>query len=365
MSKAQSLPNLRPLSLGELLDQAIRLYRRNFFKFIGIIAIVQIPITIIGLVISLVAFGDFFQRIADPSSLPNSTNPLEVLGPDYFSAFGVTILVGIISGLLLAIAMGALTRLVADSYLGESIGTIEAYLRIENRLLPLIWTLIVNLIFGILMFIWLLIPCIGWLTGPGILGMIGYIVIPLTVPVVILEKYSGFSALRRGWELVRHRFWWVIGFAFILYLFSQLVVGGPAAIVSLIFQYLLPDAMTSGNADSFLRIQSIIQTVVQLVFSLLYQPLQLTCMTLLYFDLRVRLEGLDLAFMAEEGNAQVISASKLVAQSPPMPSGSLITMNEMGSFVLLTVGGAVVIGLGFFILGLLGLMISGGAAGGF
>ncbi len=36
--ETQSLPSLRPLRLGELLDQAIRLYRRNFLTFIGIIA---------------------------------------------------------------------------------------------------------------------------------------------------------------------------------------------------------------------------------------------------------------------------------------------------------------------------------------
>jgi hypothetical protein len=34
---------LRPLRLVELIDQAIHLYRRNFCKFIGIIAVVQIP----------------------------------------------------------------------------------------------------------------------------------------------------------------------------------------------------------------------------------------------------------------------------------------------------------------------------------
>lgn len=40
---ATDLSYLRPLSLGQLFDQAIRLYRRNFWKFVGIIAVVQIP----------------------------------------------------------------------------------------------------------------------------------------------------------------------------------------------------------------------------------------------------------------------------------------------------------------------------------
>jgi hypothetical protein len=39
-----ALPHLRAMSLPELLDQAIRLYRQNFVKFVGIIAIPYIPL---------------------------------------------------------------------------------------------------------------------------------------------------------------------------------------------------------------------------------------------------------------------------------------------------------------------------------
>ena len=45
--ESQPLPALRPLRLGELLDQAIRLYRRNFITFIGIIALVYVPLMIL------------------------------------------------------------------------------------------------------------------------------------------------------------------------------------------------------------------------------------------------------------------------------------------------------------------------------
>ena len=38
---------LRPLRLGELLDQAIRLYRRNFITFVGIVAMVYVPLMIL------------------------------------------------------------------------------------------------------------------------------------------------------------------------------------------------------------------------------------------------------------------------------------------------------------------------------
>lgn len=38
---AESEMTLKPRGIGELFDQAIRLYRNNFLKFIGIIAVAQ------------------------------------------------------------------------------------------------------------------------------------------------------------------------------------------------------------------------------------------------------------------------------------------------------------------------------------
>src|SRR5512138_1588066 len=47
MEPTQSLTTLRPLRLGELLDRAIRLYRANFLTFIGIIALIYIPLMVL------------------------------------------------------------------------------------------------------------------------------------------------------------------------------------------------------------------------------------------------------------------------------------------------------------------------------
>ena len=45
--ETSAVPVLRPLRLGELLDQAVRIYRRNFLTFIGIIALVYIPYSVL------------------------------------------------------------------------------------------------------------------------------------------------------------------------------------------------------------------------------------------------------------------------------------------------------------------------------
>jgi hypothetical protein len=58
-----ALPQLRSRGIGELLDQAVRLYRQNFLKFIGIVALIQIPITFIQVITSLVAFSGVFEQM--------------------------------------------------------------------------------------------------------------------------------------------------------------------------------------------------------------------------------------------------------------------------------------------------------------
>jgi hypothetical protein len=337
MTHTPSLPNLRPLSLGELLDQAIRLYRRNFFKFIGIIAAVQVPVTLINIIVTILTFDDFYAIATDPSRIEAASDPFAVFTPGYFLGFGGTMLVSFLSFLLLqGIAAGALTRLVSDTYLGQTTGIEEAFSRIGKRWLPLIGTLLVYVLLFVVLFVWLIVPCLGWFTGPGMMVVFGGMVLPLIAPVVVLETSSGWGAIRRAWELVRKRFWWIFGFMIILNLFSGLVVSGPATLFSTAVSYLLPSTGVSG--DNALLLQTIIQSLIGLVFSILYYPLQLACATLLYFDLRIRQEGLDLMLQAEGQGQRTLNLSELIAQTPPAPGGSLFTWGEMGYMVLIAVG---------------------------
>ena len=75
--------------------------------------------------------------------------------------------------------------------------------------------------------------------------------------------------------------------------------------------------------------------------SLFYLPLQLAAVTLMYFDLRVRTEGFDLAVLANVTPTVIPSA--LASQVAPSVSTPLITGSELGYFVLLSflsIGGA-------------------------
>jgi hypothetical protein len=335
---ASSLPVLRPLGIGELLDQAIRLYRRNFLNFIGIIAVVQIPIGLLQFLISLLTLQN--------SPVNGGGRPLPpdaVFSPALLGAQAGTFFITIVSFILVqGVGTAAMTRAVADNYLGTPTGFADAYRRIGRSWLPLIGSLFLAGLFAIVLFIWFLVPCVGWATGLGILAFYSAVVVPLVAPIVVLEHKSGYRAMRRSWDLARRRFWPVLGFVALMFLFNLIVVSGPNLLITAVFQGLVLSAIRSGSSPTnLLAAQLIVQSLLTLMFSLLYLPLQLIGITLLYFDLRVRTEGLDLAMLTQDAAANAAATAPdavLTGPAPPAESGGLITGRELGNFFVLSLG---------------------------
>jgi len=352
---------LRPLGLGQLLDQAIRLYRRNFFVFIGIVAIVQVPLSLFQTVLSLLTFGDFFAQLQ--SGQPPD-DPFALFDSGYFIGLGGSILLGIISYFLIqGVAAAALARAIAQGYLGESIGILEAYHKIRSAISPLIVALLLAIVLIIGLIIWFIIPCVGWITGAGMLAFFGFVIFPLIAPIVVLERKKGAEAIARAWELARRRFWWVLGFVLILTIFSQLIITGPVALVSFLFQFLGGSSFTSASTSTLFTLQTIVQALVGLIFSLVYLPLQSTGITLMYFDLRVRTEGFDLALLAEGDSIDKLDIIDITSQTPPLERGKWITMAEIGYFALVSLGALALYILLVVIFGAIGLAILGASGG--
>jgi hypothetical protein len=73
-----------------------------------------------------------------------------------------------------------------------------------------------------------------------------------------------------------------------------------------------------------------------IVTGVLYMPLQLTAITLAYFDLRVRTEGFDLALLSLAATSG--SGIEATAEVPVMHERkSLITWPDIGHFALLSI----------------------------
>jgi hypothetical protein len=312
---------LRPMRLVALLDAAFRLYRRNFLVFVGIVALLQIPVSLLSIFPSLIMLED----------MDNFTGDLPVT---YFIGIGLSYVIMFLQYFLIAgAATLALTSALAATYFGEKIGIFEAYRRSWPALLRFLLVLILLGLLILGMFIWTLIPCVGWFTGPGILAAISLAVLPFAAPVMILEKHdSAFGVISRTWDLVRRRFWWVLGLAGVLYLLNLALVG-PATLFVLISTFASESFI--GTVDQNI-VNTVVQTFISLLASILYLPIQMAVIMLAYFDLRVRTEGIDLFLNAleDEGESPNIS---LVAEMPTVKhSHQLISGKEVGYFVIIT-----------------------------
>ena len=303
-------PLLRPLSLGELLDQAFRLYRRYFFIFVAIYAVVEIPLTVLE-----------WLSVNFISTAPG------------LGASLVTLLSLLLSVFVRTIYTAAITRTVAESYLGQAIGFRRAYDGISPHWAALIRVSFYNALVNLALLVWMLVPCVGWFTGPGMIFYFASVVVPLVAPVLIMEGRGAQQTVRRVWDLVRRRFWWVFGFALLTSLI-QLAAFGPSYLAGLALEAFWP------ATEAQLLLRSAIETLIDTLNTLLYQPLASVLLVLLYFDLRVRFEGLDLALLASGIIGE--QTAEIVADAPEAAQEKLFTQREFGYFVLV---GLVYVGL--------------------
>ncbi|MCA9954622.1 MAG: hypothetical protein KC434_07875, partial [Anaerolineales bacterium] len=281
--------SLQPLSMTQLLDRAIRLYRSNFLIFVGIVALAQIPATAVNMIGLWLAPAPETINM-NPTSVTEMW--LQIFESSGFVNNGWLWLGRLVTLLLVQLATAAMTKAVAENYLGHKIGLFEAYQKIgRSGVALLIATFLgIFLIMGLAIW-WIIVPCIGWLSGLGMIFFLSLVILPLVAPIIVLEHRSAGQAIQRAWDLGRRRFWWLIGFMLLLGLFGQIVVTGPAFLSVFAVESIVGSGINTTTS-------SLIQQVIMLLLRLIYLPLQLSCVTLLYFDIRVRTEGFDLAVLA-------------------------------------------------------------------
>jgi hypothetical protein len=373
---------LRPLTMGQILDRAVRLYRRNFATFTGIVALMLVPLSIIQLVASIInvpATIEASEQLAELSG--STTNPFLEFAQLISTSTGgpITYVVLLLTFVLVnGLATAALARAVGNSYLGEKTGIFEAYGRSLGSWMKLLLSMFIGGIIASLLFVFWLIPCVGWLFGGGLLVYFAYIIVPLIPTVIVLEGKDSLSAIRRAWDLARRRFWWVLGFVIVLWLFARVAISGPVVLISMVTNLLLLSFFPLEDQATLITVRTIVNQVSTLTLQLIYIPLQITAFSLMYFDLRVRTEGFDLNLMMDE--AQQPSAASVegidapdtsahiedvIAQSPPAGNDTLVTGNEILYFGGITVGTIAIGGGLYFLLIMLVVLIFSAFGAGF
>jgi len=311
---------LEPISTGDVIDRAVRLYRRNFLPLISIAAV---P-TLIGYFVSILFWSGYSSMLnagAGNRNVPVSSIVLIMVGVVGYPIWGYAFLLTI-SGLSRVVGdhimlsepitfrgwfAAVRRRLGAITLMGLILIAMLAFSYFVILLLFFLLFLVVTLIVGVLAAASL--P--QWLTTTVlVLAVIAVVAFALLVvctvvarivflpQVVMIEGQSAGSGLGRAFGLGKGN-WYRVG---AIGLFSYFVSASLLAAMSF---PVLTALYLSGvlTAEFFVGpTWNILYTSFGQIANLMSLPISIVSFTLLYFDSRVRKEAYDLDLIAREIN---------------------------------------------------------------
>ncbi len=240
--------DLRAMSVGAILDRALRIYVRHFWMLLAISLVFSVP---------MASLYFFIAASARPDPMDQTVITL----------FGSMVYAGIV----VAFLQGTLVQAVSDIYLGIPASLGRSLRLAVSRSFPL---LVGTFLYTALTTLGMM-ACI--LPGLFLTGALCAV-----IPIVVLEHRGPIDAISRSWELtsgMRRR-------AFATVFFSQLQVAFVAYAIA------LPAGAMQAPP---LQTQALTHVVTALV-----QPYMAIVLILLYYDLRVRREAFDLQVLAVE-----------------------------------------------------------------
>jgi hypothetical protein len=314
--------DLRPLSTGELIDRGFRLYRQHFAGLFLLALLCQIaPLTVSQMLIAgmklVPAQGGLMERPETDLARTGALLGIWILGQIVTFAFEVVV-----------------TSYIAEAYLGATPSIKAGFQRLKKCLGASIATSMLNiallgmtLIFPFLalgaVYVWALIHppqdllSVVLFFGETVLLLVSSVAPALvvfmrlmaTIPAVALESLSGWKAVKRSSQLVRYDpglgilYWGEMRLSILLL---------PLFIIELLALSLTSLPVTIHEINEALRHGSIgqitqppesaliISQILILLSGALLLPLYLIATTLFYYDVRIRREGFDLEFMAQQ-----------------------------------------------------------------
>ena len=271
---------LRPLGLGDILDGSFRILRRNPRATLGLsalVTVIQVAVTTLLTANSLSRLG---QLDVTGSSNPNATSGLgAVLGGEFATVLGYAL-----RALLGAVLTGMLVLVVTQDVLGVRLSVPQVWARTRRRALPLLALAILLTLVEFLA----LLPCL-------VLGIWLWGIWAVAVPAFMVESSTIRGALGRSKELVSGTFWRVWGIRAL----GWLIVSVVSSIVVLPFE-VLGFALSGSGFDRLIHggglptLVLVTAAVGQVIAGTVTAPVLASIDSLLYVDLRMRKEGLDL-----------------------------------------------------------------------
>jgi hypothetical protein len=257
---------LRPLEIGDLLDETFRMYRRHFFLFAGISVILSIPVAAAAGYVFFSVFANLAQQAA--------SNQVPDLGPAIVSLVVFFVLYLVLYPLL----YGAITYATCESALGRPVTFWAALGSAVRRYIHIVGYF---LVLGLMVLFFCLFPLWIWISVAWVLVM----------PVMFIEQKGLFSAMGRSWRLVEGRWWRTFLIVFLMGILIEVVASALGAFL------FLAQTLLQVFVSSYVSLA--ISETANIIVSSLVTPIFQIAIVLIYFDLRVRKEALDLFQLAQ------------------------------------------------------------------
>ncbi len=297
---------LRPLSLGEIFDGAFGAIRHNPRVMLGMSSLVVVVATILGALLGWAFSGyvaDFLLGVPSDSGLGGMENEFAVM---YANLYGTALT----TGLATPIVSGLLTVSIGQSVIGRKVSVGEVWSQVGRRawfligfslLFSLGWALLVVLavllvVAGFAVTTWLGVTLlVVALPGLAVLGAWLWIRTILVPPALALEGQPFWATVKRSWLLSRGSYWRLFGILLLAYIAMGFVAQILVSPFSLVGGVLIGVGQGfAGNALITLGVA--VSTIATALFLG-------SVVALLYIDVRMRREGLDVE-LAAAANAQ-------------------------------------------------------------
>jgi hypothetical protein len=310
---------LAPLGLGAILGGSFRVLRRNPRPVVGFSLVIHAIIGVLTIVVTGFLTVSVFTTYVNDLTAGNPAGSIAAIIPTYIGE----ILIALLGYIGDAILQGIITVEVARGTLGEKLPLSGLWARARGRIGVLIgWSFLVIAVAIVALGIWigLLVVLFAFAGSAG--AVIGGILIFLGVcaaiaawiwigtkislvpSVLILERLTVWRAVRRSWRLTSGNFyfWRTFGIELLVSVmlsFAASIVASPfTIIVELIATVTNPVGLSSASGISSIFSATTITSAVIGALTMTITAIILTSTTaLLYIDLRMRKEGLDLELM--------------------------------------------------------------------
>lgn len=255
---------LRPLSLGEILDRTFSLYRQHFVLFVGIAGVPAVILLAMNL--SIILLPAAMQSVA-----------------------GIVLtIIGVVVGFLGAMvaylfSQGATIFAVADVYLGRTAAVGQSLRRVWGQLGSLFGAVLLS---GLVVAVGTIL-----LIVPGVYLMCRLLVV---APATLIEDRNPSDSLSRSFALTKG----FAGRSFMIFLLYTAIALAANMLLSFPFSMVAGYKAATEQGTPPVFWQALAQ-IGGTVASMLVTPLMLIATSVFYFDLRVRKEAFDLQFMMD------------------------------------------------------------------